>query len=490
MNIAPEQALMMQERWQADPILFMTEVLDVKQEHVWDKMEDVAYSVRDNLRTCVYAGHGVSKSFSAARIALWFLTAYGPKATVITTAPSNDQVENILWREIAVAYNGAKYQMDGVLTRKKLDMGSNLEPPEGKWFAYGFATTPDTVTGEATRFQGYHNDHILVIFDEAAGILPQIWRAAEHLLTSGHTRWLAIGNPTSPYGNFAACEDDDKWSITTISVKDTPNFKAGKDVIPGVSGREYEKTMRDKYGEDSNEYKVRICGKKPSYGEGTFYGERVAQAEQRNHIRDFPIEHTIPVHTFWDVGPRNTAIIFARLVNGWLQIVDADYDDTGRGWSGHAIMLQRKPYIYGDHWAPTDLIGSNARNMSGEVNIDLAREAGIDFKIMMAHSFADRIAATNNIIATKVLFYSKSPGVQMLLSALRKYRQRRNEQLSTDENPSYFKDPVKDWTRHPADAFGGMAIVYRFNGIALYLPDAEPVGALSSWDYDPFEGGL
>ena len=153
-------------------------------------------------------------------------------------------------------------------------------------------------------------------------------------------------------------------------------------------------------------------------------------------------------------------------------------------------MLQRKPYIYGDHWAPPDLIGSNARNMSGEVNIDLAREAGIDFKIMMAHSFADRIAATNNIIATKVLFYSKSPGVQMLLSALRKYRQRRNEQLSTDEKPSSFKDPVKDWTRHPADAFGGMSIVYRFNGISIYAPDAEPVGAMSSWDYDPFEGGL
>ncbi len=482
-DINPQQALQMQDSYRDDPIAFFTDVLDVKKKHVWSKMVEIMESVRDNGRTCVYAGHSVSKSFSAARAVLWFLSCYGPQATVITTAPSNDQVENILWREIAVAVKNGKFPLGGALTRKKLDMGE-------KWFAYGFATTPDTVTGEATRFQGYHNDNVLVIFDEAAGILPQIWKAAEHLLTSGHTRWLAIGNPTSPYGQFSACAEDPDWHCVTVSVKDTPNYKLGKDIIPGLAGRKYEKRMRTKYGEDSNEYKVRVKGEKPTFGEGTYYGRSISAAEINNHIREIPDEPGKLVHTFWDVGPRHTGIVFARYTKEWLHIIDADYDNTSRGWAGHALMLQNKGYLYGDHWGPHDLWGSNARNMSGEVNLDLARDAGIDFKMVPNHSFNDRIAATSNIMATKCLFHKNVIGVEMLLDALRKYRQRRNEALSTDDKPVYFKEPVADWTRHPADAFGHMAIVYQFDGIADEKPAAELAftgGKDSEYSWDPFD---
>ncbi len=481
-----QQALMMQRRWQADPVLFMTEVLDVEREHVWSKMQEVTDSVRDNNKTCVYAGHSVSKSFTAARLALWFLSVFGPKATVITTAPSNDQVANILWREIAVAYGKSKVDLAGQLTKTKLDMGVNLEPPEGKWFAYGFATTPDTVTGEATRFQGYHNDHVLVIFDEAAGILPQIWRAANHLLTSeeaedesvSHWRWLAIGNPTSPYGQFAECEDDPEWNCITVSVKDTPNFKQGKLVVPGLSGRKYEKTMRDKYGPDSNEYKIRICGKKPTFGEGTYYGKFMADAKAAGHMRDeMPIEQLYPVHVLWDPGRTHTAAVFVQLVDGWLRIIDGYYDDKGSGWSGHASVMQSKTmgggrwnYLYGDHWGPDDLWSENAKNMSGEMNLILAKKAGIDFKKIMSHSFDDRIAATRAILPTKILFDMASPGVRMVVSALNIYAQRINQRESTDERPVYFKEPVKNWSCHVADAFGHLGIVYEYDGIKPFLP--------------------
>lgn len=453
-------------------------------------MEEVAESVRDNPRTCVFAGHGVSKSFTAARAAEWFLNVYGPNATVITTAPSNDQVENILWREIAVAFNNAQHKIGGTLTKKKHDFGD-------KWFAYGFATTPDTVTGEATRFQGYHNDHILVIFDEAAGIMSQIWRAAEHLLTSGHVRWLAIGNPTSPYGDFADCEDDPSWNCITISVKDTPNYIEGREVIPGLSGRPYEERMRSKYGEDSNEYKIRVLGQKPSYGQGTFYGERIAQAEQNNHVRELPIHDSVPVHCFWDIGHRHTAIIFVRYIKGWLHVIDAYYDDTSGGWPAHKRMLDRKPYIYGSHWCGDDIIKGNKGTFSGDANLDIASEAGIDFNIVMQHSFMDRIAAANNIIATKCLFDSSNEGVvKVVIPMLQKYRQRKNEQLSTEDRPAYFNEPVKDWTVHPADAFGHMAIAYRFDGIAECEPAVREEFAAcggethDTYDWNPMEGGL
>jgi hypothetical protein len=42
----------------------------------------------------------------------------------------------------------------------------------------------DTVTEQATRFQGFHNENVLILFDEAAGILREIWEAKDKLLTN------------------------------------------------------------------------------------------------------------------------------------------------------------------------------------------------------------------------------------------------------------------------------------------------------------------
>ena len=113
------------------------------------------------------------------------------------------------------------------MTKTQLDLD-----PEQKWFAYGFSTKADTVTGEATRMQGYHNKYVLIIFDEAAGIPAAIWKAADHLLTNPNCKIVVVGNPTSSSGAFADCEEDPTWHFIRISVKETPNFKEGKEVTP------------------------------------------------------------------------------------------------------------------------------------------------------------------------------------------------------------------------------------------------------------------
>jgi hypothetical protein len=241
--------------YRKDPVKFFTNILDVNKEHIWDKMQEVVESIRDYECTAVKAGHAVSKTYTAARAALWFLYTHYP-ATVITTAPSHKQVEQVLWREIRQAYGSSRVPLGGQITKTKLDLGE-------KWFAYGFSTRPDTVTQEATGFQGFHNDNMLIIFDEAAGILKQIWEAADALMTAGNVRFLAIGNPTSSRGEFPACFKSKRYNCITISVKDTPNYKSDKEVVPGVSGRKFESVMREKYGENSNQYKARVLGEIP-----------------------------------------------------------------------------------------------------------------------------------------------------------------------------------------------------------------------------------
>lgn len=255
-----KQATKVRDRYRADPERFLVEVLDVQEEFIWDGMRKIITSVRDHKKTAVKAGHSVSKSFTMSRLVLWFLYCYYP-STVITTAPSFPQVEEILWREIREAHSKSKIPLGGNVTRTKIDL--QVETGD-KWFAYGFATKADTVTKEATRMQGYHNKNVLIVFDEAAGIVREIWHAAMSLLASGHTRFAAIGNPTSPLGEFVECFSDPTFNKVTISVKDTPNYIQDREVIPGLSGREYEEDVRKKFGDDSNYYKARVLGEIPS----------------------------------------------------------------------------------------------------------------------------------------------------------------------------------------------------------------------------------
>lgn len=438
-------------KYQADPIGFQVDCLDVNPDYVWDKMREVAESVRDNKKTCVYAGHSVSKSFEAARLALWFLFTHKP-STVISTAPTFDQVEKILWKEIHTSYANAKIPLGGKLTTTQLDID-----PARKWFAYGIATKADTVTGEATRIQGAHNTYVLVILDEAAGILPQIWKAIEHLLTDPNCYVLAIGNPTSAQGSFADCENDPTWHCITISVTDTPNFKEGQTIIPGVSGREYEEEIRRKYGIESNEYGIRILGRKPEFSQGTYLGKWMAEADKTGRIGSIVHEASAPVYTVGDYGDVYSAIWFFQLIKEQIRLIDFYYDCEGKGMPAYSLLFQGKPYKYGGHFAPHDLWGSNAKKQ-GVFTIEVAHSLGIDFEEVPLVNVDDRIEAARGILPKCWFTPECSDGV----TALQNWRKRKNEALSTPDKPVYFEEAVRDWTCHVGDAFSYFAVAYRY----------------------------
>lgn len=450
-QLKTKQAKAFLAKYQNDPIGFQCDILDTKREHVWPKMVEMAESVRDYQKTCVFAGHGVSKTYELGRIALWFLYTHKP-STVITTAPIYDQVEKLLWKEMHTAHSQAKIPLGGKMTKTQLDIDEDQ-----KWFAYGFSTKADTVTGEATRMQGYHNKYVLIIFDEAAGIPAAIWKASESLLTSQTCKIIAVGNPTSSFGSFAECEDNPDWHFIRISVKDSANFIAGEDIIPEISGRSYEKMIREKYGEESNEYAIRVLGRKPEYSMGTYLGKWMSDADKQGRIGSIVHEETAKVYTFWDPGDVYTAIWFVQFIKEQIRLVDFYYDCEGKGMAAQINMIKDKPYIYGDHFAPHDLWGSNAKKQ-GEYTVDIARSLGVEFNKVPLVSVNDRIEAAKGIVP-KCWF---APACGDGVSALQNWRKRKNDALSTPDKPVYFEEPVKDWTRHVGDAFSYLAVAYRY----------------------------
>jgi len=233
------------ERMQRDPAGWMRSFLNAD---LWEKQIEVAESVRDHRRTAVKSCHGAGKSYLAARIVIWFLHAH-PSSIALTTAPTQNQVENILWRELRSAYASKAKGLLGRCLNVRYDIAAD-------WYGLGFKaadTQPD-------RFQGFHAEHALVVIDEAAGVAPTVYDALDAVMSSESARMLMIGNPTNPSGTFydAFHSSRSLYNLITIAADDTPNFKAGRTVRPYLITPAWRDDVISKFGPDSAYVQSRV----------------------------------------------------------------------------------------------------------------------------------------------------------------------------------------------------------------------------------------
>jgi phage terminase large subunit len=178
---------------------------------VWSKQDEILQSVAHYPRTAVKACHASSKTFTAAELVLWWITSQ-PDRIAVTTAPTWLQVERLLWGEIRTAAANAKITYPKP-SATELKLGTNR-------YAIGLATN------EGVRFQGFHGS-VLVVVDEAPGVMPEIWEAIESIRAGGDVRVLALGNPLISSGPFydAFTANREAWNLITISAFDTPNLQ-------------------------------------------------------------------------------------------------------------------------------------------------------------------------------------------------------------------------------------------------------------------------
>lgn len=256
-----------------DPEYFTEKILNKK---LWPVQAEILKSVRDNMRTAVRSCHGIGKTFTAAMCILWFLYTH-PKAIVLSTAPTWRQVEKLIWKEIRSAYRESVIPLGGNLLPKTPE----LHLIHDEWYAAGLSTN------EPDRFQGFHEEHILVIVDEAAGVNLEIYEAIEGILTSSGARLLLIGNPTAigtPF--YDAFTKPIGYKTFHVSAFDTPNFTAFGLKPEDIANGTWEEKVKEipyprlitpqwvsdrfkAWGENSAPYQVRVMGNFPQQGEDT-----------------------------------------------------------------------------------------------------------------------------------------------------------------------------------------------------------------------------
>lgn len=222
-----------------------------------DDQLDVALAVRDHQRVTVRSGNGPGKTAVAGRIAIWFLYNYYP-SIVITTAPTARQVEKQLWGEIRKAHKEAREDLGGQIFTTEIRI-------EEGWYAMGFSTD------EPERFHGFHAPHILVIVDEAGGVSESIFEAIEGLLTTAKAKLLLIGNPLDPTSYFGRTHlhprESRSWVKLHIDCWNTPNVRAGKDIVPALVTYDWPQKRLDEWGEYNPFYQVKVKGNFPDTGD-------------------------------------------------------------------------------------------------------------------------------------------------------------------------------------------------------------------------------
>jgi hypothetical protein len=251
-----------------DPALFVRHFLNRK---LWYRQEEILRSVAAHRRTAVKACHASGKTFVAAAAVLWWITTR-PKGIAITTAPTWTQIERVIWPEIhRLALNAKIAYPKPSLT--KLDLG------DGR-FAMGLSTN------EGVRFQGFHGN-ILIILDEAPGILPEIYEAIGGIQAGGDVRVLALGNPVIASGPFfdAFSANRTGWNLISISAFDCPNLmgvtleqlltmcdeQLDDNCWPSLTTRRWVRDRYIEWGPRHPLWESRVCGNFPQQSDDALF---------------------------------------------------------------------------------------------------------------------------------------------------------------------------------------------------------------------------
>jgi hypothetical protein len=302
-----------QQRYRTDPAKWALDKLGVV---FHEKQIEIGQALVDFRNVAVAAGHGTGKSFQAAILACWWVDTH-PLGTayVATTAPSNDQISEIIFREVKRIHEMSHERVaKGLIKPEEGLQGRVGEDNTWKIERAGRLVTvmkgrkpPDNKAGDA--FQGLHARYVLAIGDEATGLTEEMIDGLGNITSNDNSRRLLISNPTNPYSHlgriflkpsFDEVTGVETWKRIHVSVFNLPTFhgrggeactpeacprykehqllplglKFPKELLESISGPQFVRDKKAEYGEESARYRARVMGEFAFEAGSNLFGER------------------------------------------------------------------------------------------------------------------------------------------------------------------------------------------------------------------------
>lgn len=235
-----------QKKYRRNPVAFVQDVLGAQpQDWQAELLEKVC--VKRSRRLSVRSGHGTGKTTGMAWAMIHTLVFHS-QCKVICTAPAAGTLFDGLMAEVKSWIN----QMPDFL-KEIFDPTTEHIRIKGL-LSEAFISARTSSADKPEALAGIHSARVLLVVDEASGVAEPVFMAAAGSMSTANATTVLIGNPTRNSGYFFDTHHKlaDHWDRMHISC--IGNTNVDQDFIDQI---------KRQYGEDSNEYRIRVLGEFP-----------------------------------------------------------------------------------------------------------------------------------------------------------------------------------------------------------------------------------
>lgn len=282
-----------------------------------------------------------------------------------------------------------------------------------------------------------------VVFSEWSLTNPRSWDYVRPILAeNGGWAWF-IYTPRGKnhgYDLYQMAEENPLWFHEVLTAKDTGAISAEIIEEERASGMSEEMIQQEYY-----------CSFEGSV-EGSYYSDLIRRAREDGRICSIPVESTVPVNTFWDLGLNDTTVIwFHQRVGKENRFIDY-YETNGEGLQHYAQVLRDKAYYYGDHYLPHDVEVTELSTR--KTRKQTLKDLGVQpiKTVPRVQDINEGIQTVRNVFNT-CWFDEKrcKEGIRSLESYRKDY---------DEKNQTFRSRPLHDWASNGADAFRQFAQGY------------------------------
>ena len=277
------------ERYADNAALFVEEVLgmDGRDEHHTidpEQRQILDWVSGGERRISIRSGHGVGKTAVLSWVIVWQNACVYPQR-VVATAPTGGQLFGALAKETNIWLKKLPPALYDLFDVKSESFCLKADPHDSNTeFRTSRAETPEALAG-------VHSDagRVLLIGDEASGVPDPVYEAASGSMSGHNATTILAGNPVRLTGLFYDTHHKLKSSWRTLHISCLGHRRIAPDFI---------EDMRRRYGEDSNQYRIRVLGEFPKADDDAVIPRDLMEAALHREVK------AVGVRQIWgvDVG--------------------------------------------------------------------------------------------------------------------------------------------------------------------------------------------
>ena len=286
----------------------------------------------------------------------------------------------------------------------------------------------------------------IIWIEEASTVSEDSWRKVIPTIRKpGSEIWVTF-NPElksdAAYQRFVLSETPNAH-VQKVSWRDNPWFT-----------NEMRAELEHLKATDPDEYRHVWEGELKQFADGAIYAKQIREAREQGRICKIPIEPSVEVDTFWDLGRNDTTVIwFMQVVGREHHFIDY-YEHRLVDLDHYIRVLKDKDYNYGKHYLPHDVEVTELSSTRGSRR-DILESGGVKpIKVV------SRIASLNSgIEMTRKAFprcWFDEDRCADGIEALSNYHYQFDEKYDT-----FRQAPVHDWASNGSDAFRQYAQGYK-----------------------------